>query len=152
MYDMTEQRPKKMHEAMALLGFFKEGKEFHNVTTEITVEFPSGPLGVGDEIISHEEITQTPDGKIKILSASDVVKDRIAHDLYSNDPQALIQALCVMLCHSITPEIIKGFCVREKSEEYFKKIESHYLSLKRSNTRDMADIESYIVDQLLENL
>ena len=41
---------------METIGFFKEGRVFVNATTDISVEFPSGPLSGGDDLI--KKITQ----------------------------------------------------------------------------------------------
>lgn len=69
---------RELNYAMAKLGFQKKGRIFVNATTEITVEFPSGPLSVGDESVAKTTIAKVANGDIPILQASDVIKYRLA--------------------------------------------------------------------------
>lgn len=52
MVNTNYQPPKLIHTAMVELGFHKQGRVFVNTTTNITVEFPSAPLSVGDELLT----------------------------------------------------------------------------------------------------
>lgn len=51
---------KKIASAMAELGFKSKGKDFYHPHTRFTVEFPSGPLGIGNQVPIK------PEGQIKI--------------------------------------------------------------------------------------
>ena len=67
-----------MQQAMEEIGFSKQGRVYVNETTNICVEFPSAPLSVGEELIQETTIVDTDAGKIPILLAKDVIKDRLA--------------------------------------------------------------------------
>lgn len=51
MVNTNYQPTAKIKQAMLELSFTKNSRVFVNATTKITVEFPSAPLSVGDELI-----------------------------------------------------------------------------------------------------
>jgi hypothetical protein len=97
-------KPSQLHKVMGELGFRKKGRIYVNDTTDITVEFPSGPLAVGCNLIKSTTLIQVAQGAIPILHVIDVVKDRIAAFIHWQDKQSLIQAMGIMLKHNIKPE------------------------------------------------
>ncbi len=115
MVNTNYQKPKVLHAAMAELGFRKQGRVYVNDTTEITVEFPPGPLSVGDEMIQQSTIVQLGDGYIPIMVVEDVVKDRLAAFIHWQDHQSLVQAVAVILNHDLRVEDFSAFCQREGS-------------------------------------
>lgn len=83
--------------AMALfeVGFRREGKSriFSHPTCRFTVDFPKGPLGVGNEYI-HNVATLHRDGiSLRIVTRTDCIRDRLAHYYYWNDHAALEAAI-----------------------------------------------------------
>ncbi len=83
---------------MAELGVQKTGRIFQREDLPYTVEFPPGPLGIGFEyhIKPIEKVLST--GKLKLLSPTDSVKDRLAGFFYTKDEQCLEQA--ILICES----------------------------------------------------
>ena len=81
---------------MKEIGFIKKGKNYVYPECEhFFVEFPSGPLGIGEDnnIKPNEEII---DGSvIKILSPTDCVKDRLASYIHWQASDCLDQAIMV---------------------------------------------------------
>ena len=63
---------------MLKLGFKEHNRYFVHEDTALFIEFPRGPLGVGDapvyEIASKEKDT----GILKLLTPTDCIKDRLA--------------------------------------------------------------------------
>ena len=59
------------------------------------MEFPTGPLTVGDERVYRVETRNTGAGRLRLLTPTDCVKDRLAAFFYWNDTMALEQALLV---------------------------------------------------------
>ncbi|HMW47225.1 MAG TPA: nucleotidyltransferase, partial [Cellvibrionaceae bacterium] len=90
-----------LNTAMAQLGFAKKGRIYVNPTTDITVEFPTGPLSVGDELITRVTVAQLATGQIPILQVSDIVKDRLAAYFHWRDRQSLVQALAILVKHPL---------------------------------------------------
>ena len=149
MVDISYQSPSALQSAMKALGFQKKGRVYVSDKTDIVVEFPSAPLSVGDEFITQHTEFKTEQGAIPILLALDVVKDRLAAYFHWQDKQSLVQALCIMLCHSISPNEVRAFCIKESSQETFQKLARYYDSLKTDRVLDMIDIERYVVTQLI---
>lgn len=111
---------KEIAEAMKELGFTKEGKNFRHPKCPYTVEFPSGPLAIGNEIpVKPEGELKTKDGQIKLLSPTQCVMDRLAWFYHYNDRQCLDQALMVASNHQINISKIEIWSKNEQSEDKF---------------------------------
>ena len=70
--------------------------------TELALEFPSGPLMLGDEHITEDRIhhLQTRTGTLRLLSPTDCVKDRLAAFHHWGDKQSWEQAVSVARRHT----------------------------------------------------
>ncbi len=102
--DFIEEGPvprRKVIEAMRTLGFHPEGRHFIHSQCPYLVEFPTGPLMVGDERVEHVSIRRTSAGELRLLSPTDCVKDRLAAYFHWNDRQALEQAVLVAQAETI---------------------------------------------------
>lgn len=86
---------KRLREAMFEIGFEEEGRHFKHPDTEFFVEFPPGPLSIGSEPVRDIVEMELPTGRLRLLSSTDCVKDRLAAYYYWNDKQCLEQALLV---------------------------------------------------------
>lgn len=76
-------------------GFIREGRYFRHPETEILIEFPAGPLSVGNELIENVQEFPLETGVLRVLSATDCVKDRLNAYYHWNDMQGLYQAIMV---------------------------------------------------------
>ncbi len=81
--------------AMEELGFFEENRYFKHPDSELLVEFPPGPLAVGEEPVKQITEIITSTGALRIISPSDCVKDRLAWYYHDNDKECLEQAILV---------------------------------------------------------
>lgn len=86
---------RQVKDAMALIGFTEKDRYFIHPETEFYVEFPTGPLTVGDERVHIVATRDTGSGCLRLLSPTDCIKDRLAAFFYWNDTMALEQALLV---------------------------------------------------------
>lgn len=90
--------------ALESIGFMRSGKGRYYVhpDTELALEFPSGPLMVGDEHIGEDQIhrLKTNKGMLRLLSPTDCVKDRLAAFYYWGDKQSWSQAVSVARNHT----------------------------------------------------
>ncbi len=111
MVNINYKKPSYLHKVMGELGFRKHGRIYINESTEITVEFPPGPLAVGNNFIKNTTVVNTGKGSIPILYVRDVVIDRLAAYIHWQDRQSLIQATAIMLKHGILPAEVKSFCI-----------------------------------------
>lgn len=147
MIDRSYQPPALMQKAMAELGFEKEGRVYSHPTTEIVVEFPAGPLSVGNEIITETTYIEGPAGKIPIISAKDLVKDRLAAFFHWNDNQSLVQALTIMNCHSISPTHLHAFIKGEGESEQLPMIDKLYEHITQNQLSTMLEIENLVLQE-----
>lgn len=96
--DFIEEGPvprRRIIEIMGTLGFKAEGRIFVHPDTSVYVEFPVGPLMVGDERVLDVATRDTTGGQLRLLKPTDCVKDRLAAYYHWNDRQALEQAMMV---------------------------------------------------------
>jgi hypothetical protein len=124
---------KQVAPAMQVLGFTKAiGRHWIHPQTEYWVEFPPGPVHVGDAIVTeHAEIT-TSVGVLRLLAPTECVMDRLAAYYHWNDPQGLDQAIRVALQRDINLNRIEAWSKREGAIAKFR-IFVEELSLRRSN-------------------
>jgi hypothetical protein len=150
--DTSYQSPTSMQQAMRALGFFKQGRVYVNETTNVSVEFPSAPLSVGEELIQRTTIVDTSAGKIPILLAKDVIKDRLAAYFHWNDRPSLVQALAVANKHGIDEQELQKFCRKEGRAGAYSEFVNLSNGLKDLELDTMETIEQYVVEQTLASL
>jgi hypothetical protein len=87
---------RKLKRVLGEVGFFY-GKDryFRSSETDIFLEFPPGPLSVGEEPIKEIVTLNFPTGELRIISPTDCVKDRLAAYYHWGDRQSLEQAVLV---------------------------------------------------------
>ena len=105
----------KIKSAMESLGFKEEGKYFVYDDTQFYIEFPSGPLGVGDAPVNKIEEITTKYGTLKLLTPTDCIKDRLAAYYHWDDEQSLTQAIWVAQKNEINLDEIKQWSQKENS-------------------------------------
>ncbi|MBC7458773.1 MAG: nucleotidyltransferase [Bdellovibrionaceae bacterium] len=92
---ITESDNQKINGVMKDLGFQKQGKDFKHPDTDFFVEFPTGPLAVGDLQIKATGELDFKGHKLKLLSPTESVMDRLAGYFHWNDLQNLDQAVWI---------------------------------------------------------
>jgi hypothetical protein len=110
----------KIKTVMEKLDFKEEGKYFIHKDTKYFIEFPSGPLGVGDSDVKLIEKIVTKYGTLKLLTSTDCVKDRLAAFYHWDDNQSLTQAVWVAKKNDIDLEDLKLWSEKEKSLDKFQ--------------------------------
>jgi hypothetical protein len=79
----------RIREVMLGLGFSERNRYFVHADAALWVEFPAGPLAVGEERPQHIAERRTRTGTMRLLSATDCVKDRLAWWFHHQDRQCL---------------------------------------------------------------
>lgn len=104
--------------ALAEIGFKKDGRYFHHPNSEMYVEFPIGPIAIG------EQSPVKPEGKLKVgkttvimFSPTQCVMDRLAAWFHWNDRRSLIHALWVCERHPVSLDKIKKWANQEGQSE-----------------------------------
>ena len=107
------------------LGFVKSGRHFrHPDCHHLFVEFPPGPVALGDDyrIKPAERIV---DGQvIRLLSPTDCVRDRLASYIHWKTRDCLEQSILVARHQKVELERIKDWCEREGGYEAFAELEA----------------------------
>jgi hypothetical protein len=136
--DFIEEGPvprKKIAEVLSALGFSESGRHFIHADSTFFVEFPTGPLMVGDERVQRTSRRRTSAGTLRLLTPTDCVKDRLAAFFHWNDRQSLQQALLVANAQRINLSDIRRWSKIEQQEEKFRIFEQSLREQKSRNRR-----------------
>jgi hypothetical protein len=109
---------------MEKIGFQEKGTYFINPGTQFFVEFPDGPLSVGEEPVKEISEFKLATGTLRVVSATDCVKDRLCAFYFWNDQQGLAQAILVTENQNVNLKEIKRWSEaagKEREYEIFKK-------------------------------
>jgi hypothetical protein len=110
---------RKVDTAMKELAFKKDGRHWKHAHTAYWVEFPPGPVQVGDEIVRSFSRRETRFGALRLLAPTESVMDRLATYYHWNDPQGLEQALAVARRHRVDMKRIEEWSRREQAQDRF---------------------------------
>lgn len=105
--------------AMQELGFEKHGKDFTHERTDFFVEFPSGPLAIGNQLIQADTELEFNGNKLKLLSPTQSVMDRLAAYFHWNDLQCLDQAVWIAINQRIQIGEVKKWAEGEGALDKF---------------------------------
>ena len=112
----------EIREAMQAIGFHEEGRHFTHPETDLFVEFPAGPLAVGEEPVMKIDEIELDTGTLRLISATDCVKDRLAAYYHWNDVQCLEQAVLVTQTKEIDLDEIERWSEVEGKLDEFRRI------------------------------
>jgi hypothetical protein len=107
----------KLEAVMNDIGFKKKGRHYiHPECSHLFIEFPPGPLGIGDEVKIRPAIHKLKGNVLKILSPTDCIKDRLAGYIYFNSNENLQQALLVAKEQPFKKAAVQKWCRQEGAE------------------------------------
>lgn len=107
---------------MISLGFTEQHRYFRHPDTDLLVEFPAGPLGIGDEPITQVSEIETSTGVLRLLSPTDSVKDRLAWFYHTGDTECLEQVVLIAGLNRINIKEVERWSVKEGKAEDFNRI------------------------------
>jgi hypothetical protein len=110
----------KVKAAMEKIGFQEQGRYFSHPDSKFLVEFPDGPLSVGEESVRKIDEVQLSTGLLRVISPTDCVKDRLCAFYFWNDQQGLAQAILVTKSQNVDLDEIKRWSQVEGKAEEFK--------------------------------
>ncbi|MFO7891148.1 MAG: hypothetical protein R6V04_12530 [bacterium] len=119
-----------IREAMKEIGFTEEARYFIHPETKFFVEFPPGPLAVGEEPVRKIDEVKQSTGLLRIISSTDCVKDRLAGYYHWKDLQCLEQAVLVAAHAEIDLKEVENWSKKEGMEDKFE-----YFKAKLSNKK-----------------
>jgi hypothetical protein len=118
---VTTERMNRIEDAMASIGYQRaSGRHFEHPSSRYLVEFPAGPLSVGDEVLRDTGRVTTLVGTIRLLTPTQCVMDRLASYYHWHDPQGLEQALMVAMRQVVDLEGLQSWSVREGNTADFE--------------------------------
>ncbi len=90
---------------------------FEHPRTHFTLDFPKGPLAVGGDYLSETANLERGGVRLRILTPTDCVRDRLAHYYHWDDHTALRAAVAVARSHpeSVDIEKLRDWTERESS-------------------------------------
>jgi hypothetical protein len=123
----------RIQEALLQIGFYSDrDRYFRNDTTGIYLEFPPGPVMIGNELAKDPVEWETPTGKIRMLTPTDCVKDRLVKFYEWNDAQALYQALLVVAAQPVNFREVERWSVKSEGHggrhKFFRSLAGKVLS------------------------
>lgn len=110
---------RKLKQVLGMIGFQQLGRYFRHPETEFFLEFPAGPIAVGDEPPKQVVVLHYTTGELSTLSASDCVKDRLAAYFHWNDNECLQQALLVSTSREVDLQEIERWSIKEGHRDRF---------------------------------
>lgn len=117
---------KKIEEAMIELGFVPTGRHFEHPDSDHIIEFPPGPLTLGDFVVENLNEIHYETGTLQVLSPTDCIKDRLAHYFHWNDRQCLTQAIMVAENHCVDLGELEEWSRNEGKLSDFKQIKDKF--------------------------
>jgi hypothetical protein len=115
---------RRIRDAMTAIGFYEEGRYFRHPESQFFVEFPPGPLAIGEEPVKQIIEKKLSTGVLKVISPTDCVKDRLAAYYHWSDQQSLAQAILVAQQNKINVDEIRRWSLAEGKREEFERIKS----------------------------
>src|SRR5215211_6507833 len=114
---------RKIRDTMTAIGFYEEGRYFRHPDSQFFVEFPPGPLTIGEEPVKQIVEKKLSTGTLKIISATDSVKDRLAAYYHYDDQQSLLQAILVAQQNKIDVGEVRRWSLAGGKLKEFERIE-----------------------------
>ena len=111
--------------ALSLLGYRLSGNVYVHEESELTLDFPPGPLMVGGDVLGRWDTLREDELLLHIIDPTDSCRDRLAGFVFWNDRGSLHQALAVASSERtrVDLERIRDWCRREGKKEGFHEFE-----------------------------
>ncbi len=103
----------RIKQVMFDMGFKEHNRYFVHEDTEYFIEFPRGPLGVGDAPVHDIATLEEETGILKLLTPTDCIKDRLAAYYHWDDAQSLEQAVWVAQQNPFDMNAVKTWSEQE---------------------------------------
>jgi hypothetical protein len=92
---------RKVDRAMESLGFEKQQRHWRHPRSRYWVEFPAGPVAIGEETVHEFAERESATGMLRLLRPTECVMDRLTWYFHAADLQCLEQAVRVASLHPI---------------------------------------------------
>lgn len=99
--------------ALASVGFTRHGASYAHPRTAFFIEFPAGPLAIGDDDLVEPVVVRVGRASVLSLSPTDSCRDRLAAFYHWNDRQSLDVAVMIARHHRLDMRAIREWSLRE---------------------------------------
>lgn len=106
--------------ALAGLDFVRDGASYRHPRSAFFVEFPAGPLAIGDDDLVEPVVVRVGRVPVLCLSATDSCRDRLAAFYHWHDRQSLEVAVRIATHQRVTMAVIQAWSLREGHAAKFK--------------------------------
>jgi len=113
-------KQKEAHKLLRKIGFCEKDRYFKHPDSEYLIDFVSPPASVGSEPVKSIAEIKKRGRRLKLLSPTDCVKDRLAGFYHWKDRQALDQAVMVCRSRPVDLEEVKRWSGNEGMAAEFK--------------------------------
>jgi hypothetical protein len=95
----------------------KTSRIFTHPESTFTLDFPKGPLAVGGDYVTKTVVLKRGEQRLRILSRTDCVRDRLAHYYHWDDYTALSAAVGVAAAdpHDVDFKVLQEWTRRESA-------------------------------------
>lgn len=105
--NIAEAPLEKIEAALLRIGFFPEGRIYVSKQVKYSIDILNPPLSIGEEKITVTNRISVNKMQLKLLTATDSVRDRLAAFYFWNDLQALEQALMVARKNDVDLDVVR---------------------------------------------
>jgi len=117
---VSSEKQKEVGKLLRKIGFYEEDRYFKHTDSEYFIDFVSPPASLGSEPVKSISEIKKRGRKLKLLSPTDCVKDRLAAFYHWKDRQALEQAVMVCRSQRVDLEEVKRWSRNEGMAAEFK--------------------------------
>jgi hypothetical protein len=121
----------QLDRAMASAGFERQSDMYVHPDSRFFVEFPRGPLAIGDDDLVDPIELRVGRTTVLTLSPTDACRDRLAAFYHWHDRQSLETALKIARRRKIDLAHVKGWSEQEGRLEQFEEFRRLLIALKR---------------------
>lgn len=114
---------KHLDEAMATVGFARSHDKYVHSESPFFVEFPRGPLAIGDDDLVNPVEVRVGNTSVLTLSATDACRDRLAAFYHWHDRQSLETALKIAQRRTVDVSAIRRWSAREGMTAQFQEFQ-----------------------------
>lgn len=129
---ITYSLTRELEEILKPLGFARKSRRhFEHPDCRFFIEFPAPPIAIGSEPVRDYQLLKTKFGRIRILTPTDCVRDRLAAYFFWDDMQSLEQALMVAKRQNVSIAAIKRWAEREGCGKKMRKFLCEFKKVKK---------------------
>jgi hypothetical protein len=103
----------QIDQALATLGFKRQRGRYVHSVVPFFVEFPAGPLGIGEDVRIRPVWKSRRSARTLALSATDSCRDRLAAFYHWNDRQSLLTAVEIATLNRVAFRKVREWSVEE---------------------------------------